>query len=139
MTNNDTPLNDFSPHTKNRKEKDHLPAPERILVVDDDAEIRELLSIALTRIGFEVITVDTGAAAIETANRKHFAAAFVDLNMPGLPGMETVQMLKQFDPDMEVIVFTGYPTFESSVKAIHSQVFDYICKPVDARTLQRAA
>ena len=133
------PPHNFVSHSKSQKGQENRPALERILVVDDDAEIRELLSIALARIGFEVIAVDTGAAALDIANREHFAVAIVDLNMPGLPGMETIQMLKQLDPDMEVIVFTGYPTLESSVIAIHTQVFDYICKPVDTDSLQRAA
>ncbi len=138
MTNKDS-HNTVSHSINSQEGQKNRPGLERILVVDDDAEIRELLSTALARFGFEVITVDTGAAALETANREHFAVAIVDLNMPGLPGMETIQMLKQFDPDMEVIVFTGYPTFESSVKAIHTQVFDYICKPGNTGMLQRAA
>jgi len=111
---------------------------KKVLVVDDDVEVCELLSTMLTCIGFEVITANNHAAALETANRGVFAVAIVDLNMPGRSGMETVEMLKRIDPDIEVIIFTGYPTLESSLDAIHSQVFDYICKPADMRTMQRA-
>jgi len=119
-------------------EKDCEMSTDKVLVVDDEAQTREILSTALTRIGFDVSAAGDGASALEMANKENYSVAIVDLNMPGLSGIETVQLLKQNDPTIEVIVFTGYPSLESSLDAIHNQVFGYICKPADKETLERA-
>ena len=123
---------------KGYEEKENCFTPEKVLVIDDEAEIRDTLVMILTRIGFDVLAASSGAAAIEITNEENCAVAIVDLNMPGLPGIETVQLLKQNNPDIEVIIYTGHPSLESSLDAIHSQVFDYICKPCHTQILQRA-
>jgi len=111
---------------------------DKVLVVDDESKFHGLLSEALTPWGFDVVTTHDGSAALEMAKRNNYSVAIVDLNMPGLPGMETVQRLKEVDPRIEVIILTGYPSLESSLDAIQKQVFDYICKPAEIKVMRRA-
>ena len=112
-------------------------ASDKVLVVDDEMAMCKALSEFFTNFGYEVATAHDGAAAIEMAKKSAYSVAIVDLVMPGMSGMETVRLLKEIDPDIEVILFTGYPSLESSLDAIRQQVFDYICKPTDMEILQR--
>jgi len=118
-------------------------ATDSILVVDDDPQILKLLLDGFTHHGFHVFTAGDGASALEIAKNDGCSVAIVDLYMPGLSGQETINRLKEIDPHIEVIVFTGNPSLESSIEAIHSQVFDYVCKPAliseMVRTVNRAA
>jgi DNA-binding NtrC family response regulator len=111
---------------------------DKILVVDDDPAVCELLSTMFDRLGFNVTLASDGAFALEMIKKDGFSVAIVDLNMPGLSGNKTIQLMKQDDPDIEIIIFTGNPTIESSIDAIHSQVADYICKPSDMTTIERS-
>ncbi|MBC2695508.1 MAG: sigma-54-dependent Fis family transcriptional regulator [Desulfobacteraceae bacterium] len=112
-------------------------AMDKVLVVDDEPEIREFISKILSCDGFDVVTASDGLACLEMAKKEDFSVVIVDLKMPGLPGLETIQYLKEIHPDTELIVFTGYPSLESCVETVHKQIFDYICKP-DMAALQRA-
>ena len=108
---------------------------EKILVVDDDAVIRGLLENSLRLHELEVASASDGAMALEMATQEEHAVAIVDLEMPGMFGTEVIRRLKKLRPHVEVIIFTGNPSFESSIDAIHQQVFDYVCKPADMRTI----
>jgi two-component system response regulator HydG len=108
---------------------------ERILVVDDDAVIRGLLKDSLCLHELEVASASDGAMALEMATQEEHAVAIVDLEMPGMSGTEVIRRLKKLRPHTEVIIFTGNPSFESSIDAIHQQVFDYVCKPADMRAM----
>lgn len=112
-------------------------AMDKVLVVDDEPEIHELISKLLSCDGFVVVAASNGPACLEMAKKEDFSVAIVDLKMSGLSGLETIQYLKEIHPDTELIVFTGYPSLESCLDAVHKQIFDYICKP-DFATLQRA-
>ena len=68
---------------------------EKILVVDDDTEILKLLSELFTRTGFDVVTVNNGAAALDVAKKDGCSVAIVDLEMPGQNGIDTVQQMKK--------------------------------------------
>ena len=110
---------------------------DTLLLVDDDKDVLQALSDSLSHSGFAVRIASNGTAALEIVKKDNCSVAIVDLNMPGMSGMETINRLKEVDPDMEVIIFTGNPSLESSLDAIHKQVFDYICKPADIGTLKR--
>jgi DNA-binding NtrC family response regulator len=132
------PSVNFTSQQKSHGEKENPMARDRVLVVDDETDVCELLSEILTRVGFQVLTASDGSTALEMAKNDGCSVAIVDLSLPDLPGMKTIQHLKEIDSAIEVIVYTGYPSLESSLDAIQKQVFDYICKPSDIRTLQRA-
>ena len=117
----------------------------RILVVDDEIKACTFLAEIFSRAGLDVRFAHNGLAALKLAESEDFSAAIVDLKMPGLSGIETIGFLKEIDSDMEVIVFTGYPSLDSSLAAIKHHVFAYISKPADryvivglvARALER--
>jgi CheY-like chemotaxis protein len=79
----------------------------RILVVDDDASIRETIRIALTSAGMDVVAVDCGERAIETMSSAAFDCAIVDLMMPGMDGLETVQALRANAPGLPAVLISG--------------------------------
>ena len=79
----------------------------RILVVDDDAPIRESVRLALNTIGIEVVAVDSGERALEAFCRAAFDGAIVDLMMPGINGLETISALRARAPGLPVIVVSG--------------------------------
>ncbi len=99
-----------------------------VLVVDDELGPRESLRMIL-KPSCEVSTAENGAAALRFLEKHTVDLITLDLKMPGLSGMEVLEKVRQRDPDVMVIIVTGYGTFRSVVEAIRSDVFDYISKP----------
>ncbi len=110
---------------------------EKILLIDDEEQVTEFLADIISREGLESRTANNGSDALEIAKAENCAVAIVDLTMPGLSGIDTIRRLKETDPDMEMIVFTGYPSLESSLAAIESRVFAYLSKPSDRHVILR--
>jgi two-component system response regulator PilR (NtrC family) len=100
-----------------------------ILVVDDEEIMREILETLLTREGYEVRLAASGHEGLELARALPFDAALVDIMMPGLNGIETLDELKRIDEDLAVIIITAYASVESAISAMKSGAFDYITKP----------
>jgi CheY-like chemotaxis protein len=108
-----------------------------ILIVDDERGIREMLHYELSLEGFDVETADSGMAAIEALRRRRFDLAVTDLKMPGMDGVATVEALRAIDPDIAVIVATGYASVQTAVACMKKGAFDYITKPYDLDDLKR--
>ncbi len=127
--------------TNGNSEKEVL--KEKILVIDDEPQVTQFLAEIVARQGFEPRISGNGHDALEIAVAEPCAVAIVDIMMPGLGGMETIRRLKEVDADLEVIVFTGYPSIDSSIEAIEQRVFGYLTKPSDrhviVRMVERAA
>jgi len=102
-----------------------------VLIIDDEPGIREMLSYELSREGFEVETAESGLAAVQAVKRRKFDLAVTDLKMPGMDGAATVEALRSLDPDIEVIVATGYASVETAVACMKNGAYDYIQKPYD--------
>ena len=100
-----------------------------ILVVDDEEIMREILETLLTREGYDVRLASSGAEGLELARALPFDAAIVDIMMPGLDGIATLDELKRIDEDLAVIIITAYASVESAISAMKSGAFDYITKP----------
>jgi DNA-binding response OmpR family regulator len=81
--------------------------PTRILLVDDEADLRETLGLLLEREQLEVTTVSSGAAAVAALRERHFDLVVTDLRMPGMDGAETITALRAIDPTVRVIVATA--------------------------------
>ncbi|MBI2375502.1 MAG: response regulator [Deltaproteobacteria bacterium] len=107
-----------------------------VLVIDDEPGMREMLSYELAQEGFEVETAESGMAAVEAVKRRRFDLAVTDLKMPGMDGVATVEALRSLDPDLEVIVGTGYATVETAVACMKRGAYDYIQKPYDLTELK---
>ena len=100
-----------------------------ILVVDDEEIMREILETLLTREGYDVRVASSGAEGLEMARALPFDAAIVDIMMPGLDGIATLDELKRVDEDLNVIIITAYASVESAIAAMKNGAFDYITKP----------
>jgi DNA-binding NtrC family response regulator len=101
----------------------------RILVVDDEAVIRDGLRRVLESIGCQVQTSDSGYAAIETLQEEGFHVVVTDLKMPGMGGLEVLKVIRVLQPEVPVIIITGYSTVETAVEAMKLGAFDYLAKP----------
>src|SRR5216117_2534949 len=100
-----------------------------ILVIDDEEIMREILEALLTREGYDVRLASSGAEGLEIARALPVDAALVDIMMPGLDGIATLDELKRIDEDLAVITITAYASIESAISAMKAGAFDYITKP----------
>jgi DNA-binding NtrC family response regulator len=100
-----------------------------ILVVDDEGTIRTLLKDILVREGHEVTVISGGKQAIDLMERRRFDLVVTDLKMPGSDGVEVLLAAKEVDPQLPVLVITGYPTVESMARLVRMGASDYITKP----------
>jgi DNA-binding response OmpR family regulator len=114
-------------------------ATPRLLFVDDENSIRVTLAEILRHEGFDVTVCATVAEAIEAINKQKFDVLISDLNVgePG-DGFTVVSAMRRVQPNVITFILTGYPDFESALKAIRSQVDDYITKPADVRNMVQA-
>jgi DNA-binding NtrC family response regulator len=113
-------------------------SPERlkILFADDEAGIQELMSIELPRMGHEVTVCPDGLTAAAALQRNTYDCILVDLNMPGLNGMEVIQLAKELSPETEAIVLTGKSTLDTAIAALRNGAFDYLTKPCKLAELE---
>ena len=100
-----------------------------ILVVDDEPVIRVGLSRTLEGSAFVVDTANNGHAAIEMLQQKEYDLIITDLKMPGMSGFEVLGAVKSMQPDVPVIMITGFATVETAVEAMKCGAVDYIVKP----------
>ncbi|HEY3269340.1 MAG TPA: sigma-54 dependent transcriptional regulator [Armatimonadota bacterium] len=110
-------------------------ASKRILVVDDEAGIRTVLTDLLAGPGFTVETAFDGKSAMEAAERK-YDAALVDLSLPGASGLDILDALKRKNPDTAVIIMTAYASVQTAIKAMRQGAYDFITKPFDLDEVQ---
>jgi PAS domain S-box-containing protein len=101
-----------------------------ILVIDDEAPVRQALSAMLEADGFGVVAAGSGKEAIEHSRRRHFDLAITDLMMPEMDGLQTMAALKVADPELEVMVLTGQGGMDSAVEALRQGACDYLLKPL---------
>ena len=114
----------------------------KILVVDDEAEIRSLLATVLQNKGYEVVTAEDGAAALQAVPRERPAVILMDLSMPRMNGMDALPEIKRLDAEVPVIICTAHADLATAVRAMKLGAYDYLTKPFDVEllilTLQRA-
>ncbi|MBI2160495.1 MAG: sigma-54-dependent Fis family transcriptional regulator [Candidatus Rokubacteria bacterium] len=108
----------------------------RVLVADDDADIRELLSDALTQWGYDVIAVGSGREAVARITRELFDAALVDIWMPGVDGLQLLDEIKRHNAAIDVVMMTGDPMVSTAVQALKSGAYDYLVKPLNLDELR---
>src|SRR5256886_7496949 len=100
-----------------------------VLVVDDEEIMREILETLLSREGYDVRLASSGAEGLELARSLPFDAAIVDIMMPGLDGVATLDELKKIDDDLPVLMITAFASVENAIAAMKRGAFDYITKP----------
>jgi len=100
-----------------------------IMVVDDEPIARQSLSDILRLEGYNVTAVPNGELAVEHIRRYSVDLILLDLKMPGMNGLDVVQVVNQVAPDTEIILLTAYGSMESAVEALRQRVHDYLLKP----------
>src|SRR5438093_5882160 len=108
----------------------------RVLVVDDDSDIGELMRDALSRWGYDVTLAANGREAVRLISHQIFDAALVDIWMPEMDGLQVLDEIKRHDPALEVVMMTGNPMVETAVQALKSGAYDYLIKPLNLDELQ---
>ncbi|MDE2059172.1 MAG: response regulator [candidate division NC10 bacterium] len=112
----------------------------RILLVDDEPEIRRLLSRHLRRLGYTVREAEDGEAAAALVKEEIPNVVITDMAMPRLGGLGLLEKLRSVDPDLPVIVLTGHGSFDNAIAAMRrGTVFDYLLKPLSDLTLLEVA
>ncbi|MBI5083330.1 MAG: sigma-54-dependent Fis family transcriptional regulator [Acidobacteria bacterium] len=109
---------------------------KRILVVDDEENLRRVTQLKLQQAGYEAMTASDGAQALEVLAKHPQDLVLTDLKMPGMSGIELLQKIKEEYLEVVVIVVTAYGTIESAVEAMRLGAYDYIIKPVNADALK---
>lgn len=103
----------------------------RILVIDDEAVMRESLKDWLMEDGYEVDLAAGGREALDMAQEKDWDVILLDLKMPGIDGIETLERLKELNLQAEILMMTAYATVDTAVQAMKQGAFDYLAKPFD--------
>lgn len=101
----------------------------RVLFVDDETAIRDIMKIELPRMGHEVTLCEDGAAALHALEKQTFDAALVDLRMPGLSGWDVIEHIKKVSPETEVVISTGHGDMEAAIQALRYGAYDFLPKP----------
>lgn len=109
-----------------------------ILVVDDDEIVRRLLLDTLGKNGYSVETVTNAKEALEKLNRESFNIILTDIKMPDMDGLELLRAIKTTQPDILVIIMTGYGSMASAIASIKAGAYDYITKPINLDELTLA-
>lgn len=99
------------------------------LIVDDDTSFREILVRALQRRGFTAINADSGNAALQLMQTHTPSRALVDLKLASESGLDIIAALKQAQPNIDVVMLTGYSSIATAVEAVKRGALNYLCKP----------
>src|SRR6187455_1833386 len=108
-------------------------APARILVVDDEPDLRTLYELTLLREGYRVDAAGSVAEAWQQLQAKRFDAVITDMRLPDGQGLELLQRMSQQQRPERCIVMTAYGSAENAVEALKAGAFDYLTKPVDLK------
>ena len=112
----------------------------RVLVVDDEASIRDLLSRTLSLAEYDVDVAQDGSAALERLRLFSYDLLVIDIKMPGVDGMSVIKEAKRYRSDMPVLIVTGYPSEDTAIDAVNLGVSGYLTKPFRVpRVLSAAA
>lgn len=111
----------------------------RVLVVDDEADVRKAVNLALTKSGYDVIEADDGKKAVEVINSGDNAlcvdVVICDVRMPRVNGVEAIAYFRKHFPTLPIIVLTGFPDVQLATSLLKQGVADYVVKPVERDTL----
>ena len=110
-------------------------ANSKVLLVDDETEFTATLSERLQLRNMEVFTASNGPDALKLADAHRFDAVILDLQMPGMDGIETLKRLLTGDVDQQVIILSGHATVSKGVEAIKTGATEFLEKPVDIQVL----
>jgi DNA-binding NtrC family response regulator len=105
------------------------PAPPRLLIVDDDEELRDTLARRFARAGLPVTTAESGEEALAKLGRAEFDVALFDLHLPGMSGLDLLAQFKQLQPEAEVLMLTAHGSIATAIEAMRRGAYDFLTKP----------
>jgi len=105
--------------------------PTKVLLVDDEKDFVEMLSLRLNEVGEKVSVAYSGQECLQTLEKTAIDVVILDIKMPGMDGMETLREIKKKYPLIEVIMLTGHGSAETAVEGMKLGAFDYLMKPAD--------
>jgi len=108
----------------------------QILVVDDNKEICNILKEFLEKADYRVHTAYSGEEALHIIENNVIDIVISDLRMPGIDGIQLIKHIKAFDPTIDVVMLTGYPSIDTAVESVKLGAYDYLTKPIDFRRLK---
>ena len=103
----------------------------KLLIVDDELSVRDSLDKWFREEGYEVATAENASDALTRVAEKRPDLALVDIKMRGTDGIELQRRLREIDPDLVVVIMTGYASVETAVAALKNGAYDYVTKPLD--------
>lgn len=109
----------------------------RLLFADDEKSLQELMRLELPRMGHEVTVCPDGLTSVAALERNIYDCILVDLDMPGLNGIQVIAKAKELSPDTEAVVLTGKSSMETAIAALRFGAFDYLTKPCKLVDLER--
>ena len=109
----------------------------RILIIDDEKNVRRTLQVALESMGHEVYAADNGGTALEQLKAQSFDVVFLDLKLGQENGLDLLQEILELSPSAAVVVFTAYASIETAVEAMRRGAFDYLSKPATPDQVRR--
>jgi DNA-binding NtrC family response regulator len=117
-----------------------IPTPEdvRVLIVDDEGRLRDVLTRAISSWGFQVTGARSAEEALRLMQASKFDVSILDLNLPGMGGIELFEKFRQIYPDHQVIVLTGFGNLESAKASIRLDVVDFLEKPCPLGELEKS-
>jgi DNA-binding NtrC family response regulator len=107
----------------------------RILIVDDDENIRKVLETILADEGYSVETAENAKKSIEKSEHAFFNLALIDVRLPDMEGIELLSKLRNTKPKMRKIIVTGYPTLQNAIAAVNKGADAYVMKPFDVEKI----
>jgi DNA-binding NtrC family response regulator len=110
--------------------------PIKLLLVDDDDDLRQDLTQLFRKQGYEVTAAASGEDALSKAARARFDVALLDLHLPGISGIEVLAQLKERQPELEALMLTAHSSIETAVEAMRRGAYDYLTKPFRAADLE---
>ena len=119
--------------------REHVAGRRRVIVVDDEEGIRELLRKTLQLADYEVDVAENGRAALERLRLKRYDLLITDLRMPGIDGLAVIRDARRLRPDLPVIIITGYSSEATAIEAIDLGVQGYLTKPFRVPRVLNAA
>lgn len=108
----------------------------KVLIVEDDKSLRELLQMELSRSGYNVTATTSGEEGLEAYREEIFNVVLQDIRMPGMDGIEALKLMRAESTIPEVIMFTGHGTIETAVECIKQGAYDYLTKPIKLDELE---
>jgi signal transduction histidine kinase len=109
-----------------------------ILIVDDESDIREVLCLPLSDLGYEVCEAESGSQALKVFRAVRPSIVLTDIKMPGMDGIELLQKIKHENPETEVIMITGHGDMELAIRSLKNEATDFITKPINVDALEIA-